>query len=268
MADSATDLRAEDPGAEDPRAAQVAGLFDRNAARYDCVNSVICFGQDAGWRRWTAARALAAARASEAATPARSAPATPPRILDACGGTGLVALELARLGARVTLADVSDGMLAVARARAVRRGPAQPGRHLELVHADLSAQPAAELPGAPFAAATVAFGLRYLADPAAVLRNLAAALRPGGAVVILEAVVPPAGPVSGLAGAYFFHVAPRVASALAGRRELYDELTGTVRAFGTDGELAALVRAAGLAPAEVHTFAAGIVVGVVARPAT
>ena len=37
------------PSVDEPvcRAAEVAALFDRNAARYDRVNTVICLGQDA-----------------------------------------------------------------------------------------------------------------------------------------------------------------------------------------------------------------------------
>ena len=185
---------------------EVAALFDRNAFYYDWVNSVICLGQDAGWRRWAARRALTAA------TPV-AAGARPPRILDACGGTGLVAMDLARRGAQVTLADGSEGMLAVARERLGRAGLTA-----ELAKVDLTAVDGAALPGAPFDAVTVAFGLRYFEDPAALLRRLAAALRPGGAIVILESVVPPAGLLSAAAGGYFFHVAPRLGALLARAR--------------------------------------------------
>ena len=188
---------------EDP--AEVAALFDRNAFYYDWVNSVICLGQDAVWRRWAARRALTAA--THVAAGAR-----PPRILDACGGTGLVALELARRGAQVTLADGSEGMLAVAHERLARAGLS-----VELAKVDLTAVDGAALPGAPFDAVTVAFGLRYFEDPAALLRSLATALRPGGAIVILESVVPPAGLLSAAAGGYFFHVAPRAGALLARR---------------------------------------------------
>ncbi len=84
----------------------VGGLFDRSADRYDRINTAITFGQDRRWRRWAA----------------RSVVRRPGlRVLDACAGTGLVGLEAARLGARVTLADVSPGMLARARERAAAR---------------------------------------------------------------------------------------------------------------------------------------------------
>jgi demethylmenaquinone methyltransferase/2-methoxy-6-polyprenyl-1,4-benzoquinol methylase len=244
-----------------PRSRRVAALFDRNAARYDLANTIICFGQDALWRRWVAAEALGHGRSkpwSETGTPP---PAGQARVLDACGGTGLVALELARRGARVTLADVSEGMLAVARSRVdARRLP------IQVVAADLTADAAAAaLPGAPYDAVTLAFGLRYVDDPAGLLRGLAAALRPGGVLVALEAVTPPPAPASRLAGVYFFHVAPLMASLVAGRAELYGELTRTVRAFGGPARLPELLAEAGLAPGPPVSFARGIVTGVVAR---
>ena len=228
--------------------AEVAGLFDRNAFAYDRVNSVICLGQDALWRRWAARQAVAAAMRVSAGRP---------HILDACGGTGLVTRELARRGARVTLVDNSAGMLAVARERLARDGLAA-----DIAQADLTAAPA---PGAPFDAVTVAFGLRYFPDPAALLRRLAAALRPGGSVVILESVVPAPSLVSQAAGGYFFHVAPRIGSLLARRTELYDQLTATTRDFGGAERLMAHVHAAGLQPTAGRLFVFGVVVGVVAR---
>jgi demethylmenaquinone methyltransferase/2-methoxy-6-polyprenyl-1,4-benzoquinol methylase len=243
----------------DARVVETAALFDRSAAYYDHVNTIICMGADLRWRRWAAQRALATAPARK---PTESSPdkSLAPRVLDAFGGTGLVALELARRGAHVTLADVSPGMLRIARGRAARRGLS-----LDVVVTDLTSCAAAELPGAPYDAITVAFGLRYVDDPAGLLRGLGAALAPGGAIVLLEAVVPRGGLVAALAGAYFFEVAPRVGTLLAGRGELYAQLTSTVRALGGAGDVLAHVRAAGLLPQERRLFAGGVVAGVVAR---
>jgi demethylmenaquinone methyltransferase/2-methoxy-6-polyprenyl-1,4-benzoquinol methylase len=243
------------------RAAGVAALFDRNAATYDRVNTVICFGLDRRWRRWATGQAIAAGRGLTDG-PARAA-ALAPRVLDACGGSGLVALQLARRGAQVTIADVSEGMLALARRRATTEGLS-----VTAVRADLAGETAAGLPGAPFDAVTLAFGLRYVDDPAGLLRGLAATLRPGGAIVVLEAVVPRGGLPARLAGRYFFDVAPRVGALLAGSGELYDELTATVRALGSAADLLRIVEAAGLEVRERRLFAGGVVAGVVAGRAS
>lgn len=243
----------------DARVAHTAALFDRSAVYYDRVNTVICMGADLRWRRWAARRALATVPARKVTASGQDvSPA--PHALDAFGGTGLVALELARLGAAVTLADVSPGMMRIARGRAERLGLS-----LDVVATDLTSQPAAELPGAPYDAITLAFGLRYVDDPAGLLRGLGAALAPGGALVVLEAVVPRGGVVAALAGAYFFAVAPRVGTVLAGRGELYAQLTSTVRALGGAGDVLAHVRAGGFLPQEQRLFAGGVVAGVVAR---
>ena len=55
---------------------EIADLFDRNAFYYDRVNTVICLGQDALWRRWAAKHAVAAAMRVERRTP----PAHPRRL--------------------------------------------------------------------------------------------------------------------------------------------------------------------------------------------
>lgn len=245
------------------RAAEVAALFDRNAATYDRVNTAICFGLDRRWRRWAAGRALAVA----ARSPGVAAPR--PRVLDACGGSGLVALELARRGAHVTIADVSEGMLDLARRRAASEGLAIATARTDLAGDAASGAPAAaELPRETFDAVTLAFGLRYVDDPAGLLRGLAAALVPGGPLVVLEAVVPRGGLAARLAAGYFFDVAPRVGALLAGNDELYRELTATVRTLGTAGDLLHIVEAAGLQVRERRLFAGGVVAGVVAGRAS
>ena len=185
-----------------------------------------------------------------------------PLVLDACAGTGLLARDLARRGARVTAADAAPGMLAVARARLAAAGLA-----VRLVAADLSGARAAAALGGPFDAITVGFGLRYFADPAAVLRPLRALLAPGGRLVVLEAVSPPRDLCGAAAGLYFFEVAPRVGSALAGRAELYRFLSDSTRALGTGDDLAAHLGRAGFAVVARRRFACGVVAGLVAVPA-
>jgi demethylmenaquinone methyltransferase / 2-methoxy-6-polyprenyl-1,4-benzoquinol methylase len=256
----------------------IRDLFDDNAAHYDRVNRIITFAQDARWRRWAAREAVAGASAREGARGSAGAervtgaetlagagraldPSSPCRVLDACAGTGLAGLEAARLGARVTLADVSAGMLVVARERAAARRLT-----VDDCVVDLAAAPPPFAPGS-FDAAIIAFGLRYFSDPVAVVGGLAAVLRPGGELVVLEAVVPPAGPVHRAAEMYFMRVAPLVATGLAGRSALYRVLTATTRETGGAGDVLAILRAAGLGVVSRRDFAVGLVVGVVARKA-
>jgi demethylmenaquinone methyltransferase/2-methoxy-6-polyprenyl-1,4-benzoquinol methylase len=228
----------------------VADLFDRNAATYDRINTIITFGLDARWRRWAAI---------QAAPPVSGPSARPPRVLDACAGTGLLALDLARRGATVTAADAAPRMLAVARHRL-----AAAGLPLRTVVADLADPAVADKLGGPFEAITLGFGLRYFADPGALLRPLRGLLAPGGRLVVVEAVQPPRDLPGAAAGFYFFQVAPRLGAALAGRAELYDFLTATTRALGSADDVAAHLRAARFAVVVRRRLACGVVTGFVA----
>ncbi len=225
--------------------AGIARLFDESAATYDRVNTVLTFGRDAAWRRWAARRAVEAA----AGRP----------VLDACAGTGLLALALARRGAAVTAVDVAPAALAVAAARLAAEG--LPARS---VVADLADPAAVAAVGGPFAAVTVGFGLRYVATPDVLLPALRGLLVPGGRLVVLEAVTPAPGLLGTPAGRYFFDVAPRLGAALAGRAELYELLAASTRALGTGGDVAAHLGRAGFTIVARRRFAAGVVAGFVA----
>ena len=253
--------------APDLEPSRIAALFDRSAATYDRVNTIITFGRDAAWRRWAARQAVPQAIGAPSPAPALSPspasalPVRPPEVLDACAGTGLLALELARRGAKVTAADAAPGMMAVARDRL---GAA--GLPLRTVAADLSGEAAVDALGGPFAAITLGFGLRYFADPGAPLRLLRGLLAPGGRLVVLEAVRPPHDPLVAAAGLYLFRMAPRLGAALAGRAELYELLTVSTCVLGSADDVAAHLRGAGFAVAARRRFAGGVVAGFVARP--
>jgi demethylmenaquinone methyltransferase/2-methoxy-6-polyprenyl-1,4-benzoquinol methylase len=219
-------------------------LFDANAATYDRVNTLISLGLDARWRTWAARRAVERPGA---------------RVLDAFAGTGLVGLRAAALGAEVTLADGSPGMLEVARRRA-RASRLE----VRFVETDLAAEPP-HVPGAPFDAITVVFGVRYLDDPVAVLRGIASLLEKGGPRGIVDFGEPDGSLVSRIAAFYFFRVLPRIASLLAGRRGLYDRLVTSTHHMGRAERLVALVGEAGLTVAETRRMGFGLVAAVVAR---
>ena len=113
-------------------------------------------------------------------------PAAPARVLDVATGTAGVALQLVdRTDAHVTGIDLTTDML--------RRGARN------LVHAGatervcLVAGRAEQLPfpDASFDSLTFTYLLRYVADPAATLRELARVVKPGGRLASLEFHLPP-----------------------------------------------------------------------------
>lgn len=221
----------------------VRALFDASAATYDRVNTIVSFGLDRRWRRWAAARAVG--------------DGVRPRVLDAFAGTGLSGLAAARLGARVTMADDSQGMLGLAVDRATARGIPIRACLVDLTDAETVASLGS------FDACTVVFGVRYLDDPVAVLRALGALLEPGGRLVVMDFCTPDARPLHRLAGAYFFGVLPSFAGLLAGDVELYRTLSVSTRRLGGRDRLPALVAEAGLHVTEVALMGFGLVVGVV-----
>src|SRR5216117_1360119 len=80
----------------------VERMFDRIAPVYDAMNRTMTAGLD---RRWRRATAEAVVRPGDA-------------VLDACCGTGDLAVAAARAGGRVTGLDFSDRMLERARRKA------------------------------------------------------------------------------------------------------------------------------------------------------
>jgi SAM-dependent methyltransferase len=99
-----------------------------------------------------------------------------PSVLDVGCGSGRLTVELALRGASAAGIDVSDARLAAARARADDARVA-----VRFLHADMTAP----LPFADdeFAAAVSRLALMIAPDPAAVLREVARVVAPGGPVV-------------------------------------------------------------------------------------
>jgi demethylmenaquinone methyltransferase / 2-methoxy-6-polyprenyl-1,4-benzoquinol methylase len=145
-------------------------LFEGLPLRYDLLAEALSFGQNRRWRRAMVDRVVP----GDAAT-----------VLDVATGTAGVALQLARrTGARVTGIDITEEML--------RRG--RSAVRLEGLQARISlvSGQAERLPfhDATFDALTFTYLLRYVADPAATIAELARVVRPGGTVASLEFHVP------------------------------------------------------------------------------
>lgn len=102
------------------------------------------------------------------------------RVLDVACGTGLVALEAARVvGVKgwVTGVDLAGNMVAAARQRAAALGLSN------VTFQRMDAQEL-ELPDASFDVVLCALGLMYVSDPVAALSEMRRVLRPGGRMVV------------------------------------------------------------------------------------
>ena len=213
------------PGNPVPRA-EVRTMFDRIAPIYDAMNTVMTAGLDARWRR-------AAARAATL-TPGGSA-------VDVACGTGALTRELARAvgstGAVIGV-DISERMLERA-----RRRPSMPDAALpRYLHGDALGLP---LPDGGADAATIAFGLRNVADYGVCLAELRRVVRPGGRVVVLELATPQRGIGRLVAATWFERLIPLLGR-LAGGGSAYRYLRDSVRTYPAPAEVARAMEAAGL----------------------
>ena len=208
----------------------VRTMFDRIAPVYDAMNRLMTAGLDQRWRRLTVE---AVVRPGD-------------RVLDACCGTGDLAIASHRAGADVTGLDFSAEMLE----RARRKEPA-----VAWVQGDALSLPFAD---GSFDAATVGFGVRNLSDLEGGLRELRRVLREGGRVGVLE-ITRPRGVLRHFYGLWFDRIVPVLGKLLPGGAA-YTYLPASVRRFPGPEELAALMGEAGFTEARFRLFAGGIVV--------
>ncbi|MFI5261787.1 MAG: ubiquinone/menaquinone biosynthesis methyltransferase [Candidatus Limnocylindrales bacterium] len=222
----------------DVPAADVTGMFDTIAPVYDRLNTLMTAGADERWRRLAAE--AAGLEPGDAA-------------LDVACGTGRLAIRLARAVGpfgRVEAVDLSPVM--VSRAAAAHRDHVQ----LHFALADALALP---FPPGMFDAATIAFGLRNLADFRAGLAEMARVVRPGGRVVCLELSWPPSRVVAGAYRATFRRSAPLLAALVGGPVEAYRYLPASLEGFPDADAVGATMRSAGLADVRFRRLALGAV---------
>ena len=213
---------------------QVRAMFDRISPAYDRMNRIMSLGMDGGWRSL-------AVRASGVA-PGDAA-------LDVCCGTGDLAIELldaVSTRGRVVGLDFSPAML-----EAARRKSSQ----VEWVQGDALALPFAD---GEFAAATIGFGMRNLADPLRGFAELGRVVRPGGRVVCLELTPPPAW-AAPFARLWTDRAVPLLGRLIARETDAYRYLPASVHRFPPAEELAAVMGRAGLRRVRFRRLSGGAV---------
>lgn len=154
---------------------QVERMFDSIAPAYDFMNTAMTLGLHRRWRD-TALDAAAEALAENRITPER--------ILDVATGTGDVAFELHRRWpkASITGADLSEGMLDVAR----RKADALPLHDKAMLTFETGDCLALRFKDDTFDLITVAYGVRNFEHLLQGYREMERVLRPGGILCVIE----------------------------------------------------------------------------------
>lgn len=217
----------------------VRELFEDIAPRYDALNDLLSLGLHRLWKRQVVQRLR---------------PTPGQRLVDLCCGTGDLALVLAervRPGGLVLGLDAAAAPLELARARSAR----QPWLPLEWRQGDALAT---GLPDGWADGASMAYGLRNLADPAAGLRELRRLLRPGGRAVLLDFNRPPEGGLPARFQRLYLRQVVVPAARSFGLEEHYAYLESSLARFPTAPELVELARLAGFGSVRHQPLAAGL----------
>jgi demethylmenaquinone methyltransferase/2-methoxy-6-polyprenyl-1,4-benzoquinol methylase len=214
---------------------RIEEMFDQISGVYDGMNLAISGFQEPRWRR----RAIK-----------ESAIESGGRALDVACGTGKVTMDLyaaAQPGGSALGIDFSAGMIALAQKRAGSDG-------LEFRQGDALALP---VESDTFDAATIAFGMRNLADYGQGFSEMARAVRPGGKVVCLE-ITRPTSRVGKLIGSWFDNMVPLVGR-VVGQGGAYAYLVRSTKGYPDPDRIAEIMREVGLLSVDWFGMSGGIV---------
>jgi demethylmenaquinone methyltransferase/2-methoxy-6-polyprenyl-1,4-benzoquinol methylase len=222
----------------------VRGVFDRVASRYDLMNDLMSGGVHRIWKDMTAARLN---------------PQPGETIVDCAGGTGDIAMRLAKLarGAQkrrggadpsILVVDYNAEMIAAGRTRGLDPAIAWTvGDAQRLPLRDASAD-----------AYVIGFGIRNVTDISAALREARRVLKPGGRFLCLEFSKPPAPALAKAYDAYSFRVIPQIGEWVAKDRASYQYLVESIRRFPDQPAFVKLIEEAGFSRAGYTNFTGGV----------
>lgn len=228
---------------------QKQGLVDRVfhtvAGRYDVMNDLLSFGIHRLWK---------SALVSWLAPPISSFRRFD--VLDIAGGTGDVALRIARASGsqtQITVCDINATMLSEGQRRSQGKEGA---KKLHFVQGDACALPFAD---ASFDAYTVAFGIRNVPHPSVALEEARRVLRCGGRFLCLE-FSPHVWPFLERAyTAYSMRWIPFLGECVTGDAAAYRYLVESIRRFPNRVRFLRMMEEAGFEQRHVRAFSGGIV---------
>ena len=224
----------------DKTPARIAGMFDAIAPRYDFLNHFLSAGMDRGWR--------------DRAVDALSLPDNA-RVLDLCTGTADLAIATVTRtsGATVVGVDFAAEMLRLGLGKIRGAGLDQ---RIRMVRGDAARIPLADR---SCDAATIAFGIRNVAEPERALAEIARVMRPGGRLAILEFGQPRIPGIRTLYSWYFRYVLPLAGRLISKHQSAYSYLPASVGTFPPPAEFSRVIAATGFSHVRAVPLTLGIV---------
>ncbi|HLX99658.1 MAG TPA: bifunctional demethylmenaquinone methyltransferase/2-methoxy-6-polyprenyl-1,4-benzoquinol methylase UbiE [Roseiarcus sp.] len=227
----------------DEKQGLVDAVFHSVARRYDLMNDLMSFGLHRAWKD---------ALVAKVRPPLKS----PFALIDVAGGTGDVAIRVARAGGpltTVTLVDVNGEMLRVAEERAARRSLLG---QLAFVEGNAEALP---FMGSRFDAYTIAFGMRNVPRIEEALKEAYRVLKRGGRFLCLEFSRVDVPVLERVYDAYSFAAIPALGKAVTGDGGAYRYLVESIRKFPPPERFADMIGEAGFARVDFTRLSGGIV---------
>ncbi len=221
----------------------VNDVFSKVAERYDQMNDLMSAGLHRLWKDDFV---------TMLAPPKQ---AIPFHVLDVAGGTGDIALRIARAGGsgtHVTVADISPEMVSEGRKRATAEGL--------LGQCDFTVGNAEALafPDKSFDAYTIAFGIRNVTHIDRALKEAWRVLKPGGRFMCLEFSQVDVPFLDKVYDAYSFTVIPAVGKVVTGDGQPYRYLVESIRTFPNQEKFKTMIEEAGLARASYRNLTGGV----------
>ena len=215
-------------------------MFDRISGRYDFLNRLFSLGFDIIWRKQLA-RYLSSQNNQT--------------ILDIATGTADVLLYLLQQNSNISRGygiDLAENMLAIGQQKVQAR---QLQDKIVLQYGDAQRIP---FPANQFDAATIAFGIRNMAEPVKVLQEIFRILKPQGRALVLEFSLPQNRFLRSIYLVYLRHFIPVLGAVLSDDGGAYRYLNKTVETFPSGRDFCALMESAGFKNIQAHPLSRGI----------
>ena len=235
---------------------KIAEMFDKIALKYDFLNHLLTFNIDRSWRRKTVRWVIRQASKNFGAHP---------NVLDLACGTGDLSGLLYKKGAKVTGADISNGMLSIAKKKndkliawAGRKKGGDEWYANNLPEYKLFGAEHILLPDKSFGAVTIAFGFRNFENRGAALKEILRVLESGGSLAILEFAYPSNFFAKWAFNLYFKYYLPIVGKVVSKDKKAYKYLVDSVIAFPRYDTLKEEIAGAGFADVHYRRLTFGI----------